>query len=308
MTTENNTDPNATDLKKARENSGLTLNELFGRTRISVRYLEAIENGDFQVLPVPTYTKNFIKTYADAIGIDSGPVLQRYDNYLKNLQSPAIDQEAEPSCPAPPSARPNQNKTFLWILFIIIVFAGAAFFISNRNTPLPESRQNAAVGNQIQSTKSPETKSEPSKDLPLEINLREPENPIMTKTSDNQQRAVETISVESWSDNTQDQSEPGDSEEPAPPPEDKKAKKEALPQDGELSTLVVQATDETWIRIQADDKEAFQMMLKAGEKVSHKAAHFNVDLGNAGGVRMSLNGKNIKNLGKPGQVVHLSLP
>jgi hypothetical protein len=49
-------------------------------------------------------------------------------------------------------------------------------------------------------------------------------------------------------------------------------------------------------------------VLKAGQIVSHKASHFNVDLGNAGGVRISFNGKTLKNLGKPGQVIHLSLP
>ncbi|HRZ40946.1 MAG TPA: helix-turn-helix domain-containing protein, partial [Candidatus Omnitrophota bacterium] len=106
MTKENNADFNAADLKQARESSGLTLNELHERTRISARYLEAIENGDFHVLPVPTYSKNFIRTYADAIGIDSGPVLQRYENYLKNLHAPAADEEAEQTCQATPPAGP----------------------------------------------------------------------------------------------------------------------------------------------------------------------------------------------------------
>jgi len=308
MMTESNADPNATNLKRARENSGLTLNELFERTRISVHYLEAIENGDFQVLPVPTYSKNFIKTYADAIGIDSRPVLQRYEDYLKNLRAPAADQRDEQPSRVTPSARPNQNKTFLWILFIIIVFASAAYFISNRNARLPESTQNTPLQNQTESTKPLETKSEPSKALPVEFNLQKPENPIMTKPWDKQQQAVEKISVESWSDGTRDRSQAEDSEELPPPPEDKSAREEALPQDEKLSTLVVQATEETWIRIQADDKEAFQMMLKAGEIISHKAARFNMDLGNAGGVRISFNGKTLKNLGKSGQVVHLRLP
>ena len=86
MTKENNADFNAADLKQARESSGLTLNELHERTRISARYLEAIENGDFHLLPVPIYSRNFIKTYADALGVDSKPVLMRYENYLQTLQ------------------------------------------------------------------------------------------------------------------------------------------------------------------------------------------------------------------------------
>jgi cytoskeletal protein RodZ len=308
MTTEKTTDLNATDLKKARENSGLTLNELFERTRIRVHYLEAIENGDFQVLPVPTYSRNFIKTYADAIGIDSGPVLQRYENYLRNLHAPSVEQETQPSCQVPPSAGPKQNKIFLWIFCIIVVFVIAAFWISNRNVRQPESAQNAPVQNQSQRTQLPETKSEPSKALPDENNIQKPESSVLTKTGNDQQQAVEKISVESWSDQAPERSEGENTREPASDSEAKNTRKGALHRDEELSTLVIQATEETWIRIKADDKEPFQVMLKAGQIVSHKASHFNVDLGNAGGVRISFNGKTLKNLGKPGQVIHLSLP
>lgn len=307
MTKENNADFNAADLKQARESSGLTLNELHERTRISARYLEAIENGDFHVLPVPTYSKNFIRTYADAIGIDSGPVLQRYENYLKNLHAPAADEEAEQTCQVKPPARPKPYKALLWILLIIIIFASAAFFISNRDTRVQESVQKTTVQNQKE-VFAPATKSEQPAAMPIEINLQKPENPVVSKPNDNQPQAVETISVKSWSDQATDQKQNKEPEKPAPSPEKKNAKKEALHHDEELSTVVIQATEETWIRIQADDKAAFQMMLKAGENVSHKAARFNVDIGNAGGVRISFNGKTIKNLGKPGQVIHLSLP
>ena len=99
MTTEHDADSNLIDLKTARENSGLTLKELFERTRISVVNLEAIENGDFHLLPVPIYARNFIKTYADALGVDSKPVLQRYENYLQTLQMKEKDQDNRTTIP-----------------------------------------------------------------------------------------------------------------------------------------------------------------------------------------------------------------
>jgi len=71
---------------------------------------------------------------------------------------------------------------------------------------------------------------------------------------------------------------------------------------------VIRAGEETWIRIQTDDKEPFQVLLKEGETVSYKAARFNIDVGNAGGIRLQLNGKNIDNLGRRGEVIHLRLP
>ena len=227
MTKENNADFNAADLKQARESSGLTLNELHERTRISARYLEAIENGDFHVLPVPTYSKNFIRTYADAIGIDSGPVLQRYENYLKNLHAPAADEETEPTCQAKPPARPKPYKTLLWIL-LIIVFASAAFFISNRDTRVQEPVQKITVQNLKEGVPPPATKPEQPTAMPIESNLQKPENPVMSKPNDNQPQDEEIISVKSWSDQATDQNQTKEPEKPAPFSEKKNAKKEAL--------------------------------------------------------------------------------
>ena len=71
------------ELKNVREASGLSLKDLFLRTRISVINLEAIEKADFSHLPEPIYTRNFIKIYASALGVDSQLVLHSYEDYLK---------------------------------------------------------------------------------------------------------------------------------------------------------------------------------------------------------------------------------
>jgi cytoskeletal protein RodZ len=73
-------------LKEKREALGLTLKDIFQRTRITAVNLEAIENGNLHLLPVPIYTRNFIKTYARALGIDSNPILDAYEDYLISLQ------------------------------------------------------------------------------------------------------------------------------------------------------------------------------------------------------------------------------
>jgi cytoskeletal protein RodZ len=76
----------------------------------------------------------------------------------------------------------------------------------------------------------------------------------------------------------------------------------------EASVMSIRATEETWIRIKADDKESFQVLLKPGETVSQKGARFSMDIGNAGGVKIQFNGKTFENLGKSGQVIHLRIP
>jgi len=72
--------------------------------------------------------------------------------------------------------------------------------------------------------------------------------------------------------------------------------------------LIIRATEQTWIRMQVDDKEPYEVLLEAGETLSQKASRFNMDVGNAGGIRIQLDGKTIENLGKSGQVIHLRLP
>ena len=75
---------NSQELKTTREALGLSLADIFQRTRISVSNLQAMENNDFHLLPTAAYTKNFIKTYARTLGIDSEPILVKYEDYLNS--------------------------------------------------------------------------------------------------------------------------------------------------------------------------------------------------------------------------------
>jgi hypothetical protein len=49
-------------------------------------------------------------------------------------------------------------------------------------------------------------------------------------------------------------------------------------------------------------------LLKPGEKIEKSASQFMIDIGNAGGIAIEFQGKSLGNLGKQGEVVHLTLP
>lgn len=73
--------------------------------------------------------------------------------------------------------------------------------------------------------------------------------------------------------------------------------------------LIIEATDKVWMRINIDEIEKKELLLNAGENVTLKAKRFfHIHLGNAGGVRVVFNGKDIGKLGNSGQVVYLKLP
>jgi cytoskeletal protein RodZ len=71
-------------LREARETKGLTLQEVQSEIRINARYLEAMENGDYDRLPTPVHVRGFLRNYARFLGLDPNPLLDRYDYSLSN--------------------------------------------------------------------------------------------------------------------------------------------------------------------------------------------------------------------------------
>ncbi len=57
-------------LRVAREEKGLSLDDIAAQTRIPRRHLESIEKAEWDALPAPTYTTGFAKSYASAVGLD----------------------------------------------------------------------------------------------------------------------------------------------------------------------------------------------------------------------------------------------
>ena len=57
-------------LKKAREGANFSLQDISDRTKISLRFLAAIENDDFSALPGRVYIFGFTRAFARAVGLD----------------------------------------------------------------------------------------------------------------------------------------------------------------------------------------------------------------------------------------------
>lgn len=60
------------ELRNARERAGLTLEQMYERTRIQVKYLDALERGDFAALPAGPYRSGFTAKYRAALGLVAG--------------------------------------------------------------------------------------------------------------------------------------------------------------------------------------------------------------------------------------------
>lgn len=294
MTTEQNTDSPVPDLKAARQNSGLTLKEIFERTRISVRNLKAMENGQFHLLPAPIYTRNFIKIYAKSLGVDSKPVLQRYEDYLQTLIKERKQNDSHPPR-VPLAAMLDRHKTFLWIALIAILIAAVAIFASVYNKPSPEAPLAIKSSGEAASEEAP-AQNTSGQNLPIAIDPA-------TLTGDQP-----TVGPQVLPSPTAPSPAVPEADVSQTAPGKKKTGTRATTGAEETFSLVITATEQTWIRMQADDREPYEVLLDAGEKISQKASGFNMDIGNAGGVKIQVDGKTIENLGKSGQVIHLRFP
>ncbi|MFX3616688.1 MAG: helix-turn-helix domain-containing protein [Sporolactobacillus sp.] len=72
-------------LKETREKKGLSLDEVQEETKIQKRYLQSIETGDFGQLPGKFYTRAFIKSYAEALGIDFSTFAEEHADEMPKL-------------------------------------------------------------------------------------------------------------------------------------------------------------------------------------------------------------------------------
>jgi hypothetical protein len=73
--------------------------------------------------------------------------------------------------------------------------------------------------------------------------------------------------------------------------------------------LHVAAVEDTWLKVIMDEKEPTEYNLKAGDQIElEAAAGFNLLIGNAGGIKISLNDIPVSIPGKSGEVVTIELP
>ena len=89
-------------LREARENKGLTLEDVQANTRINVRYLTALETGQYSKLPTPVHARGFLRNYARFLGLDPQPLLDRYlatQGQEVRWNASRADQEITPDNP-----------------------------------------------------------------------------------------------------------------------------------------------------------------------------------------------------------------
>jgi cytoskeleton protein RodZ len=131
-------------LREARMRAKIDINEVETRTKIRAKYLRAIENEEWGLLPGDVYVKSFLRTYADYLGLDSRQLI---DDYKRRYERPSDHEmrqiaplgrerdrrERGPRPPGPPR-QPRQPRGPLippWALIgaVLVAIVVALYFV-----------------------------------------------------------------------------------------------------------------------------------------------------------------------------------
>ncbi|NJP36292.1 RodZ domain-containing protein [Alkalicoccus luteus] len=148
-----------TRLQTARLEKGYSLDELQQLTKIQKRYLEAIEEGDFSKMPGEFYSRAFVKSYSEAVGLDPNKIFEEHESELPKPKRSEVQElpprtartRASSSSGTKKSAFSSLVPTLLAILFIGAVgFAVWLFNQDNEAAPVdPESEQAVNVDDSL---------------------------------------------------------------------------------------------------------------------------------------------------------------
>lgn len=238
------------ELRREREIRGISLKEIADSTKISKRFLEAIERNDHKTLPAPVFTRGFVREYSRYLGLNSDEIVNRYNfaaagddrieqsshlERLAQVQSPPRPKKGIP----PTYARIDRNVVIL--LIIVLALAGVFYWtVKNRHR---------ARGTEV------------------EVPQQSAPRPIVA----------------------------------APKPAESSTAGRA-----ETLHLVIDATDDSWINLEADGKTVINERLQKG---AHRTAEARDafrfrTIGNAAGITLTLDDVKLPPLGSDGQVLH----
>ena len=110
-------------LSQARIDRGLTLEDCERDTRISKRYLDALEREDWKIFPAPVYSRAFLRTYAQYLGLDPQALMRMFRAQEEPEMRPLPEIKAAP-------ATGSMNWALAGIVVVLLVIAGGVYFVT----------------------------------------------------------------------------------------------------------------------------------------------------------------------------------
>lgn len=130
-----------TVLREARENSGMSVNDVATRLKFAPRQISALEGGDFASLHGPTFIRGFVRSYARLLQLDEGALLEALPSASTNISRAENKDQGAPF----PSAYAARRSNILWLASALLVAVALVIFVWQRDEGQVESRKEVKV-------------------------------------------------------------------------------------------------------------------------------------------------------------------
>jgi len=260
-------------LKGERESRKVSLDAISRATKVRRVFLEAIESDQGEDLLPEVVIKGFIEAYARHLGLDPQTVLAKYAQWQEG------NKAAERGDVLPQEKRRIPPRSMVAGAVGVVAVIVIALFIA-----LPSGRQKGIQETTLATNPPEQTTAVPSEGTSS--------SPLVSGVKETVQESTTPVSPS-----------------PATHVGHEEASTEPVPVEGPEHTLVITASERTWIQIQEGAALPRDVILAPGDNLTRTSSQpLAVVIGNAGGVTVSFDGRVLTSLGEAGQVVRLTLP
>jgi cytoskeleton protein RodZ len=152
-------------LREARERRGLAFGDVEADTAIRTRYIRALEEEQFQVLPGATYTKGFLRAYAEYLGLDGQLFIDEFNSRHHDARAPQEQPIASQPRSRPHQRRQRRESNLVMIVLAAIVAVSALVLLATTfpNATAPYPNTTTPTGGTSTPTTTPEDKGSTTK-------------------------------------------------------------------------------------------------------------------------------------------------
>lgn len=277
--------------RQVRETKGLSLDDVALKTRIHPDFLIALEEGNFTKLPDQVFAKGFVRSYARSLGLDEEDAMRRFEGSAGTFYEKQAERELLRIKQVQDERRKKTNRKVVLAALAVAVLGIVLLMSRERHVGAPVPRPS-----EVEASSAKPLHTEPAPQAAEVPAAADREKPASVSVSTAEPVPPPALAVVP----------------PVLPPHRDEALTSNVRHDDVLGSVVsdvplvlgVEALELTWVVVQVDGGSPEEALLRPGERVEWKGSdRFTLTLGNAGGVRVELNGKEQGPFGASGKVI-----
>jgi cytoskeletal protein RodZ len=288
-------------LKHERELRGIPLEEIAHKTKIHLRFLQALEANDFDALPAEVFIKGFIRSYTESIGGNADEVLTHYEESVGKRRHEHIQQSRKAL--ADKEIKKEGSRRALVIVVGLVVLGAVAYWLIQQLPAASDSRPKlraSSIEPAPQAAPAIPATTDTAPENPVNA-LIEPQIPNATPVGEAPpvspqpiEKQEKTLAVAKNRDtmdllkNPLAKGETGSAPTAAAPAPEPRAENTAAVSPMALN---IRTAAYSWFKLTVDEEKEFDFILSANAvKTFFGKRSFKITIGNRAGTRLDLNG------------------